>query len=314
MHQPVVLIDLQRQQLNVQQLQQLLEYYAVVYVFHPQGDSPFGLEQLTDLAQLITSQDVVILEHAATGQYQYDYALVAGQLVALLASQSEIHIISAMPFAASLVNMLALAGMQPRLIPIRPSTPMNKVLQALNFWQASVQDWSKQLGAYLSKPLQNIHVRMNPAVQNTLQQLQLKTQQLQTKLQAHQIYQVLDAALNQWQEKHIVGTSLDEIIHQIIHLNESNQDVSIKPNSVKQSRELSAGHTGLQIDPLQFEVAKQLHHLKEQKPKDIYALRDFLAQSFPESDVRRLLKELIDKGYIHCEGVEVRYSHEMYLN
>ena len=69
-----------------------------------------------------------------------------------------------------------------------------------------------------------------------------------------------------------------------------------------------------QIDPVQLEVARKLRELKTNKPKDIYALRDLLEQMFPKSDVRMLLKELLDKGYIYWNGHEVLYSHEMFLN
>ncbi len=68
------------------------------------------------------------------------------------------------------------------------------------------------------------------------------------------------------------------------------------------------------IDPVQVVVARKLRELKSDKPKDIYALRDLLEQIFPKSDVRLLLKELIEKGYIYWDGSEVLYSHEMFLN
>jgi hypothetical protein len=68
------------------------------------------------------------------------------------------------------------------------------------------------------------------------------------------------------------------------------------------------------IDPVQVVVARKLRELKSDKPKDIYALRDLLEQLFPKSDVRLLLKELIEKGYIYWDGSEVLYSHEMFLN
>jgi hypothetical protein len=68
------------------------------------------------------------------------------------------------------------------------------------------------------------------------------------------------------------------------------------------------------IDPVQIEVIHKLNNLKTDKPKDIYELRDLLEQMFPKSDIRLLLKELIEKGYIYWNGHEVVYSHEMYLN
>ena len=68
------------------------------------------------------------------------------------------------------------------------------------------------------------------------------------------------------------------------------------------------------IDPVQLEVARKLRELQGDKPKDIYELRDLLEQLFPKSDIRLLLKELIEKGYIYWNGHEVLYSHEMFLN
>lgn len=59
---------------------------------------------------------------------------------------------------------------------------------------------------------------------------------------------------------------------------------------------------------------KKLRELKGNKPKDIYELRDLLERLFPKSDIRLLLKELIEKGYIYWNGHEVLYSHEMFLS
>ena len=56
------------------------------------------------------------------------------------------------------------------------------------------------------------------------------------------------------------------------------------------------------------------HLTSETFAQAIYALRDLLEQMFPKSDVRMLLKELLDKGYIYWNGHEVLYSHEMFLN
>ncbi len=69
-----------------------------------------------------------------------------------------------------------------------------------------------------------------------------------------------------------------------------------------------------QIDPVQWKLPKKLRELKGEKPKDIYELRDLLERLFPKSDIRLLLKELIEKGYIYWNGHEVLYSHEMFLS
>ncbi len=63
-----------------------------------------------------------------------------------------------------------------------------------------------------------------------------------------------------------------------------------------------------------MEVIQKLNDLKSEKPKDIYQLRDLLEKMFPKTDIRLLLKELIEKGYIYWNGHDVVYSHEMMLN
>ena len=88
----------------------------------------------------------------------------------------------------------------------------------------------------------------------------------------------------------------------------------LEPTTDKQSPQQELFKNFAQIDPVQLEVARKLRELKTNKPKDIYALRDLLEQMFPKSDVRMLLKELLDKGYIYWNGHEVLYSHEMFLN
>ena len=69
----------------------------------------------------------------------------------------------------------------------------------------------------------------------------------------------------------------------------------------------------VQIDALQWEMVRALSQLKTEKPKDIFELRDLLEKLYPDADVKLLLKELLEKGYIYWNGHEVLYSHEMLL-
>lgn len=313
MHQPVVLIDLQHQQPKVQELQQLLEHYAVVYLFHPKGCSPFELDVLTDLAQLIYAQDVVILEHAATGQYQYDYALVAGQLVALLPSQTEVHLISAEPHAEILIEMLSLVGMQVELIAVKPTTATHRLTSVIYQFQTHFEQLQQKMLSHIPESLRLQFAQLNPAIQKVTQHYQSKMQKAYIKLKHQQI----DALVKQMNQKGFLQQKITTFIDVIERENtQSSSDVKVlgDSNNTIRSQKCHSIAEQLEIDPLQLEVVKQLHVLKKSKPQNIYALRDFLAQSFPESDTHRLLKELIEKGYIHCEGIHVRYSYEMYVH
>ena len=100
------------------------------------------------------------------------------------------------------------------------------------------------------------------------------------------------------------------------HINTEKQasDLTSDANANIQNAQNGLFKNFAMIDPVQLEVARKLRELKSNKPKDIYELRDLLEQLFPQSNIRLLLKELLDKGYIYWNGHEVLYSHEMFLN
>ena len=125
--------------------------------------------------------------------------------------------------------------------------------------------------------------------------------------------------LKQWTELDLEQATPLEAAHNISPIFAQLQTESSSDEELQQSNPIHHAQKDLfknfsKIDPVQVIVARKLRELKSDKPKDIYALRDLLEQMFPKSDVRLLLKELIEKGYIYWNGSEVLYSHEMFLN
>jgi hypothetical protein len=108
----------------------------------------------------------------------------------------------------------------------------------------------------------------------------------------------------------VENPSLDQAISQL----KAEETTTETPQSPIQSAQQDLFKNFNRIDPVQLEVARKLRELQGDKPKDIYELRDLLEQLFPKSDIRLLLKELIEKGYIYWNGHEILYSHEMFLN
>ena len=125
--------------------------------------------------------------------------------------------------------------------------------------------------------------------------------------------------LKQWTELDLEQATPSETAQNISPIFAQLQTESCSDEELQHSNTIHHAQKDLfknfsKIDPVQVIVARKLRELKSDKPKDIYALRDLLEQMFPKSDVRLLLKELIEKGYIYWNGTEVLYSHEMFLN
>jgi hypothetical protein len=125
--------------------------------------------------------------------------------------------------------------------------------------------------------------------------------------------------LKQWAQLNLsqaaeqsTAAALDQAVSNIVEQQQSH--VAQETRSPIQQAQQDLFKNFAKIDPVQIEVLHKLRQLQSDKPKDIYELRDLLEELFPKSDIRLLLKELIEKGYIYWNGHEVLYSHEMFLN
>ena len=329
MTQKVVLLDLENNVPTAKLLREIVEHYPTLYLFHCQGQFEYALQDLTELAAWISSGQVVILDTPKAEQKEFEYAVVVGQLMALLEPETQVEIISAVNTAEILLDLMQSSDIQSNLILIQSeAVPSQRHLPSLNSiknqpYLKMVKKYCDALGKMSGKP--STLDGLKNSISNILQLVPEKTQRVVGMLINLKIIKRYDEqirfrkkVLKQW-----LALNLDEQdpISQPQSMQQALQQLQkdsvvdkLEPTVDMQSPQQELFKNFAQIDPVQLEVARKLRELKTNKPKDIYALRDLLEQMFPKSDVRMLLKELLDKGYIYWNGHEVLYSHEMFLN
>ncbi|MDH1405854.1 hypothetical protein [Acinetobacter johnsonii] len=329
MTQKVVLLDLENNVPTAKLLREIVEHYPTLYLFHCQGQFEYALQDLTELAAWISSGQVVILDTPKAKQKEFEYAVVVGQLMALLEPETYVEIISAVNTAEILLDLMQSSDIQSNLILIQSETlPSQRHLPSLDSiknqpYLKMVKKYCDALGKMSGKP--NTLDGLKNSISNILQLVPEKTQRVVGMLINLKIIKRYDEqirfrnkVLKQW-----LALNLDEqdpisqpqSMQQALQQLQKDSEVDVlEPTVDTQSAQQELFKNFAQIDPVQLEVARKLRELKTNKPKDIYALRDLLEQMFPKSDVRMLLKELLDKGYIYWNGHEVLYSHEMFLN
>ena len=332
MSNKVVLLDLENNMPSAQLLRKIIQHYAVIYLFNCQGKFEYSLEDLTEFSSWVSSGQVVILETAEVDQKEFEYAVVVGQLIALLDPETTIEVISAMPSSEILLEMMQSSDMNCHWIQIQPeSSSLNskyKLPSVETIKQKPelllIKKYCDVLGKMKGKP--NSIEKLKNSISNILQVESDQAQQLIALLINLKIVKRYDEQINfrkkllkQWAELNLEQAMPLETADNISPIFAQLQTELPVDEEPKQSNPIHQVQKDLfknfsKIDPVQVIVARKLRELKSDKPKDIYALRDLLEQMFPKSDVRLLLKELIEKGYIYWNGSEVLYSHEMFLN
>jgi len=332
MSNKVVLLDLENNMPSAQLLRKIIQHYAVIYLFNCQGKFEYSLEDLTEFSSWVSSGQVVILETAEVDQKEFEYAVVVGQLIALLDPETTIEVISAMPSSEILLEMMQSSDMNCHWIQIQPeSSSLNskyKLPSVETIKQKPelllIKKYCDVLGKMKGKP--NSIEKLKNSISNILQVESDQAQQLIALLINLKIVKRYDEQINfrkkllkQWAELNLEQAMPLETADNISPIFAQLQTELPVDEEPKQSNPIHQAQKDLfknfsKIDPVQVIVARKLRELKSDKPKDIYALRDLLEQMFPKSDVRLLLKELIEKGYIYWNGSEVLYSHEMFLN
>ena len=329
MTQKVVLLDLENNVPTAKLLREIVEHYPTLYLFHCQGQFEYALQDLTELAAWISSGQVVILDTPKAEQKEFEYAVVVGQLMALLEPETQVEIISAVKTTEILLDLMQSSDIQSNLILIQSeAVPSQRHLPSLDSiknqpYLKMVKKYCDALGKMSGKP--NTLDGLKNSISNILQLVPEKTQRVVGMLINLKIIKRYDEqirfrkkVLKQWlalniekQDSATEPKTLQQVLQQLKKDDESD---TVQPVVETLSAQQALFKNFAQIDPVQLEVARKLRELKANKPKDIYALRDLLEQMFPKSDVRMLLKELLDKGYIYWNGHEVLYSHEMFLN
>lgn len=332
MSNKVVLFDLEKNIPATNVLRDIVAHYSTLYLFNCQGQFQYPLEALTELSGWICSGQVIVLDTPTAKQKEFEYAVVVGQLLALLEPDSHIEVVSAMPNCDVLLKMLIEASFSCSLIQIQTESvsakksvskqmPSEQKIQQKPHLQL-VKKYCDALAKMTGKP--NTIEKLKNSVSNILQVVPAKAQHVVGMLINLRIVKKYDdqiayrkKVLKQWVELK------DDLAVQIEGVSATDALTSptvgtiqqaLSEINVKQPTETSVLESFTAIDPMQLEVIRRLNALKAEKPKDIYALRDFLEQSFPKANVRLLLKELLEKGYIYWNGHDIIYSHEMMLN
>jgi hypothetical protein len=345
----VVLLDLEHHSLSAKLIRDIIERNTLLYIFNGQGKFEFPISDLTALATWISCGQVVVLETLAAPAKEFEYAVIVGQLLALVELDSQIEVLSASESSPILVDMLKASGFQCRLTMLQNETTQAKAKNAIpsvatvlaNPQLLQVKKYCDILDKMSGKP--NTMEKLKNSVQNVLQ---LDDEQsshmvgmlINLKIVKHQDGQISyrKKVLKQWLAMDVTGDAIETSDTQTAHATDSStaQSKLLKVDSllaklqidsqqildsIDQSQTIQHIQSDLfknfdKIDPVQMEVIQKLNQMKSDKPKDIYELRDLLERLFPQSDVRLLLKEMLDKGYIYWNGHAVIYSHEMFLN
>lgn len=335
MSNKVVLFDLEKNIPTANVLRDIVAHYSTLYLFNCENRFEYSLEDLTELSGWICSGQLIVLDTPRAKQKEFEYGVVVGQLLALLEPESHIEVVSAMPSCHMLMKMLVEASFSCSLIQIQTQPtnvkklaskqmPSEEKIQQKPYLQL-VKKYCDALAKMTGKP--NTLEKLKNSVGNILQVMPDKAQHVVGMLINLRIVKKYDEqiayrkkVLKQWAELNLTAHSEMSIATESEHKSE----VAVTVETIQQAlselnrHEEQSNAVDVQdfavIDPMQLEVIRQLNALKAKKPKDIYALRDFLAQTFPQADVRLLLKELLEKGYVYWNGHDIIYSHEMMLN
>lgn len=122
MQNKVVVLDLENNTPSAKMLRDIVGHYSTLYLFNCQGQFEYTLEDLTELATWISSGQVVILETASVKTKEFEYAVVAGQLIALVEPNVHIDVISVMPSCEILTQMLSVSNLDCSLLQIQAAS------------------------------------------------------------------------------------------------------------------------------------------------------------------------------------------------
>lgn len=337
MNSKVVLLDLENNLPTAQLFRDIVEHYSTLYLFNGKGRFEFPLADLTELASWVNSGQVVVLDTLSAKEKEFEYAVIVGQLMALVEPEAHIEVISAMDSSQILIDMMIASGLSCNLIQIDTEVVSNKSAKALPSVEKilatphllHVKKYCDSLAKMSGKP--NTVDKLKNSIANILQIDVVETKQILGMLINLKLVKREDDAvsfrkkvLKQWvlldlnhvSQHDVASDKLAQVDSLLAKLQTDSKQLltEIGQQQSVQSIQNELFKNFDKIDPVQMEVIQKLNQLKSDKPKDIYALRDFLEKLFPKADVRLLLKEMIDKGYIYWNGFTVIYSHEMFLN
>lgn len=279
MTQKVVLLDLENNVPTAKLLREIVEHYPTLYLFHCQGQFEYALQDLTELAAWISSGQVVILDTPKAEQKEFEYAVVVGQLMALLEPETQVEIISAVNTAEILLDLMQSSDIQSNLILIQSeAVPSQRHLPSLDSiknqpYLKMVKKYCDALGEMSGKP--NTLDGLKNSISNILQLVPEKTQRVVGMLINLKIIKRYDEqirfrkkVLKQWlalnldeQDPITQPQSMQQALQQ---LQKDSVVDKLEPTVDTQSAQQELFKNFAQIDPVQLEVAQKLRELKNQ--------------------------------------------------
>ena len=350
MSDKVVLLDLENNPPTPQLMRELVQRYTTAYIFNLQGDFNYPLADLTEFSSWVCSGSVVILDAMTASEKAFEYAVIVGQLLALLEAGTEVDLISAHEGADILVDMLKASHLPCQLIAVAAEQKAAEKVIKGGKQRTKVKQKDKSVLPGLDAILANPQLLLVKKYIDAVAKMEGKPNSMDTlknsianvlKIDAEQCSQIVGMLINlrlvkrdneqvyfrkkvlkQWADLEMrieviplaIEPNLLQVDQLLAKLQSSSAQILAEVQGAEQDIHQDVQQNFGTIDPVQLQIIQKLNELKAEKPKDIYALRDLLEQLFPKSDVRLLLKEMIDKGYIYWNGHEVLYSHEMFIN
>lgn len=332
----VILFDLEQNMPTATVLRELLQHYHTVYLFNCQGKFDYAFEDLTEFASWLNSGQVIVLDVPQVEHQEYSYAVVVGQLLALLEAETQIEVLSAMSSIEVLLQLMQGAGLFASLVQVESQTKSASSASSYRLPSAQafqrkpalqlVKKYCDALGEMTGKP--GTIEGLKNSIGNILHVLPEQAQQLLGMLIKLKIVKRYDQQVSYRKKilKQWLQLKLDHLLQEtVVDVQEKNAQSLEESSPVKSFPSVQAllqaqqsarqeQPDAVQIDALQWEMVRALSQLKTEKPKDIFELRDLLEKLYPEADVKLLLKELLEKGYIYWNGHEVLYSYELSLN
>lgn len=339
----VVLIDLAYLSISTPQFKQLFEQHQTVYIFHRQNDCQLELSDLAEVSEWIQQGRLHILSTPALEHAQQENTVLAGQLLARLTSQHELLIVADEDTFLDIQPVLSACQIECQRTELaktaatsqRPELKAYKMPSPEAFMQNPqlllIKRYCHALDKMEGKPthidaLKNslanilqVPVEATPALVGMLSNLKI------IKCQDEQI-SYRKKILKQWVNLQLELEPPVAMIQQMLQsVLPALGDGTAQPQVVLTDLEglmKVLQQKGAVLSPIQPEVlesmclklTQHLAELKQERPKNLFELRDMLVELFPEADIQLLLKSLLDQGYIHWDGIRLIFSHELSLH
>ncbi len=279
MTQKVVLLDLENNVPTAKLLREIVEHYPTLYLFHCQGQFEYALQDLTELAAWISSGQVVILDTPKAEQKEFEYAVVVGQLMALLEPETQVEIISAVKTTEILLDLMQSSHIQSNLILIQSEAlTTQRHLPSLNSiknqpYLKMVKKYCDALGKMSGKP--TTLDGLKNSISNILQLVPEKTQRVVGMLINLKIVKRYDEqisfrkkVLKQWlalniekQDSATEPKTLQQVLQQLKKDDESD---TVQPVVETLSAQQALFKNFAQIDPVQLEGRTKTARVKNQ--------------------------------------------------